>query len=78
MSTAELNKKKLELIDWINRLSDENTIEFLEGLKMSKSKVDWWDELSTNQQKMIQNGLADIDNGNVISSAQFWEELKNV
>jgi hypothetical protein len=78
MSTAELNKKKLELIAWINRLSDENTIEFLEGLKMSKSKVDWWDELSTNQQKMIQNGLADFDNGNVISSAQFWEELKNV
>lgn len=49
MSTAELNKKKLELIAWINRLSDENTIEFLEGLKMSKSKVDWWDGLSTNQ-----------------------------
>ena len=78
MSTAELNKKKLELIAWINRLSDENTIEFLEGLKMSKSKVDWWDELSINQQKMIQSGLADIVNGNVISSAQFWEELKNV
>lgn len=78
MSTAELNKKKLELIAWINRLSDENTIEFLEGLKMSKSKVDWWDELSTNQQKMIQTGLADIDKGNVISSAQFWKELRSI
>ncbi len=78
MSTAELNKKKLELIAWINRLSDENTIEFLECLKMSKSKVDWWDELSINQQKMIQTGLADVDNGNVISSAQFWEELRSI
>jgi hypothetical protein len=77
MSTAELNKKKLDLIAWINRLSDENIIEFLDGLKKSKSKNDWWEELSVNQQKMLQNGLDDIENGNVISSTQFWKELKN-
>jgi hypothetical protein len=77
MSTAELNQKKLDLIAWINRLSDENVIEFLDGLKRSKSKEDWWDELSENQQKMLQNGIEDIDTGNVISSAQFWKELKN-
>jgi len=77
MSTAELNKKKLDLIAWINRLSDENIIEFLDGLKKSKSKNDWWEELSENQQKMLQNGLDDIENGNVISSTQFWKELKN-
>lgn len=77
MSTAELNKKKLDLIAWINRLSDENIIEFLDGLKKSKSKNDWLDELSENQQKMLQNGIDDIENGNVISSTQFWKELKN-
>jgi hypothetical protein len=77
MSTAELNKKKLDLIAWINRLSDENIIEFLDGLKKSKTKNDWWDELSENQQKMLQNGIDDIENGNVISSTQFWKELKN-
>ena len=77
MSTAELNQKKLDLIAWINRLSDENVIEFLDGLKRSKSKEDWWYELSENQQKMLQNGIEDIDTGNVISSAQFWKELKN-
>jgi hypothetical protein len=68
MSTAELNQTKLDLIAWINRLSDENMIEFLDGLKKSKSKDDWWDDLSENQQKMLRNG---------ISSSQFWEELKN-
>lgn len=77
MSTAELNKTKLDLIAWINRLSDENVIEFLDGLKKSKSKEDWWDELSENQQKMLQNGIDDIETGNVISSIQFWKELKN-
>jgi hypothetical protein len=30
MSTAELNKTKLDLIAWINRLSDENVIAFLD------------------------------------------------
>jgi hypothetical protein len=77
MSSAELNQKKLDLIAWINRLSDENIIEFLDGLKRSRSKDDWWDGLSENQQKILQNGIDDIENGNVISSTQFWEALKN-
>ena len=53
MQISELNKKKLDLIDWINQLSD-------------------------NEQKKIQKGMDDIKKGNVISSAQFWKELKNV
>ena len=77
MSTAELNQTKLDLIAWNNRLSDENMIEFLDGLKRSKSKQDWWDDLSENQQKMLRNGMDDIESGNVISSSQFWKELKN-
>ncbi len=77
MSTAELNKMKLDLIAWINKLSDENLIEFLDGLKRSKSNSDWWDSLSESQKKMVQNGLDDIEKGDIISSNQFWKELKN-
>jgi len=78
MQISELNKKKLDLIDWINQLSDKNTIELLNNLKSASSKDDWWDELSDNEQKKLQNGMNDIKKGNVISSAQFWKELKNV
>lgn len=77
MSTAELNKTKLDLIAWINKLSDENIIEFLDGLKSSSSNDDWWDELSISQKQLLKNGLEDIDMGNVISSSQFWKTLKN-
>ena len=77
MTTTEINKKKLDLIAWINRLSDENTIEFLDGLKQSKSKADWWDELSVDQKKIVQNGIEEIEAGHVMSSAQFWNALKN-
>ncbi len=76
MSTAELNQKKLDLIAWINKLTDENMIEFLDGLKRLKSKEDWWDELSEKQQKIIQSGIDDIKTGKVISSIQFWNEIK--
>ena len=78
MQISELNKKKLDLIDWINQLSDKNTIELLDNLKSATSKDDWWDELSDNEQKKLQKGMNDIKKGNVISSAQFWKELKNV
>lgn len=78
MSTTDLNKKKLDLIAWISQLSDKNTIEFLDNLKRATSKDDWWDELSDNEQIKLQNGMNDIKKGNVISSAQFWKELKNV
>lgn len=78
MSTTDLNKKKLDLIAWINQLSDKNTIEFLDNLKRATSKDDWWDELSDNEQIKLQNGMNGIKKGNVISSAQFWKELKNV
>ena len=78
MQISELNKKKLDLIDWINQLSDKNTIEFLDNQKSATSKDDWWDELSDNEQKKLQKGMDDIKKGNVISSAQFWKELKNV
>lgn len=77
MTTGELNKKKLDLIAWINRLSDENIIEFLDGLKKSKSKTDWWDELSESQQREIQIGVDEIKKGDTFSSTQFWNELKN-
>lgn len=77
MSTAELNQKKLDLIAWINRLSDEHVIEFLDGLKASETSADWWDGLSITQQQMIESGMKDIETGNVLSSSQFWNALKN-
>lgn len=77
MSTAELNQKKLELIAWINRLSDERLIDILDGLKRSSSNEDWWDELSISQKQQIKNGLDDIEIGDVISSSQFWKQLKD-
>jgi len=77
MSTAEVNKIKLNLISWINQLSDEYVITFLDGLKHSDSKKDWWEELSENQKKIIISGFKEADNDKTISSKDFWKSLKN-
>jgi len=69
MSTSEVNKIKVNLIAGIDQLSD--------GLKNSRSKNDWWDELSTEQQNIILSGFKDAENGKLHSSEDFWKKLKN-
>ena len=77
MSAAELNGIKLNLIAWINQLSDTDLISLLDGLRISRTKNDWWEELSDSQKKQIIAGLKDADNGNLSSSKEFWSKLKN-
>ncbi len=77
MSAAEINKIKLNLISWIYQLSDIQTITFLDGLKHSTSKGDWWEDLNAEQKEAILSGLKDAEIGNLISSNTFWKKLKD-
>jgi hypothetical protein len=77
MSVAEIKKTKLDLIAWIEQLSDVNMLTVLDGLRSSKSDNDWWDNLTENQKQHINEGLNDAENGQVVSSETFWNKLKN-
>ena len=77
MSTAELNGIKLDLIDWINKLSDTDLIQFLDGLRIIRAQKDWWEELPIAQKKQILAGLKDAEEGKVMDSKQFWNNLKD-
>jgi len=77
MSIAKLNEIKLNLIAWINQISDADLISLLEGIRSSRSKGDWWDELSAQQKRIILSGIKDAEAGNLVSSRQFWKKLKN-
>jgi hypothetical protein len=77
MSAAEINGIKLNLIAWINQLSDTELITFLDGIRVSKAKNDWWDELSDKQKKHVLAGIKDADTGKLSSSTEFWSKLKN-
>lgn len=77
MSTAELNSIKLNLIAWIDQLSDADLIGFLDGLRISRTKTDWWEGLTSYQQTEILAGLKDAQEGNVMDSTKFWKNLDN-
>ncbi|NJK98724.1 MAG: hypothetical protein HC905_30800 [Bacteroidales bacterium] len=65
---------KLELIEWLTKLDDNETIEYLKIVKDSRSiNNDWWDDLSESQKAGIERGLNDIKNGRTISH----NEVKN-
>ena len=66
MSVAEIKKTKLDLIAWIEQLSDVNMLTVLDGLRSSKSDNDWWDNLTENQKQHINEGLNDVENGRVV------------
>lgn len=68
-----LDAIKLELIEWLAKLEDNETINYLKIVKDSKtSKNDWWDDLTEEQKQGIQRGLKDIEEGRVVSH----EEVK--
>jgi hypothetical protein len=59
---------KLELIEWLTKLEDNDTIEYLKIVKDSKlNNNDWWDDLTDVQKSGIERGLNDIKNGRTIS-----------
>jgi hypothetical protein len=65
---------KLELIEWLSKLDDNETIEYLKTVKDSKSNNnDWWDDLSASQKASIERGMDDIKKGGTISH----EEVKS-
>jgi hypothetical protein len=58
---------KLELIEWLAKLEDPDTIEYLKVVKDSTSgDHDWWDDLTEDQKKGIERGLQDIADGKTV------------
>ncbi len=60
----QLDTIKLELIEWLAKLNDSETIEYLKTIKDSReSDRDWWNTLTAEQKEGINKGLKDIDSG---------------
>ncbi|BAU53293.1 MULTISPECIES: hypothetical protein [Mucilaginibacter] len=77
MSIAEIKETKSNLIAWIEQLSDSNMLTVLDSLRNSEQDGDWWDNLPEWQKQHINEGIEDEENGRVISSEEFWKNLKN-
>jgi hypothetical protein len=40
-------------------------------------EADWCDTLTPDQVRHINEGIADVDNGRVVSSEEMWKKLKD-
>jgi hypothetical protein len=59
---------KLELIQWLANLEDDETLDYLKVLKDSNdTQKDWWHDLTDEQKSGIARGLKDVDEGRVRS-----------
>jgi hypothetical protein len=63
-----IQAEKLKLIEWLVSLQDETIIERIKLLKEgSANNADWWDTISESEKMAIEEGIKDIENGNVVS-----------
>ena len=68
---------KLELIEWLTRLNDAETLNYLQVVKESRSQnQDWWNDLTEQQRLEIQRGLKDIDEGRVVSHSDVKKKYR--
>ena len=60
----DIQAEKLKLIEWLKSVSDQSIIEKLKLFKDNLSdKTDWWEALSEEEAKSIDEGLKDIEEG---------------
>jgi hypothetical protein len=68
---------KLELIEWLTKLDDDEIIEYLKVVKDSRSKnTDWWNGLTDSQKQGIERGLSDIEQGRTIPHEEVKKKYR--
>lgn len=68
---------KLELIEWLTKLNDIETLNYLKVVKESRSgNQDWWNDLTEQQRLGIQRGLKDIDEGRIVSQSDVKKKYE--
>lgn len=58
----DIQDKKIELIQWLSTLNDESIIEKIMKLRESE-KVDWWENISNEEKRSIEQGIEDATSG---------------
>ncbi len=67
---ADLQNKKIKLIQWLSTLNDQSIIEKIMRLREDE-KSDWWDEISEAEKNSIEKGIKDANEGKVKSHTEI-------
>jgi predicted transcriptional regulator len=69
-----LEARKLNLINWISSIQEEETLNEVE--KIQKKKADWWDKVSHKDKKAIEEGLDQLDRGEYLTRDRVRNKIK--
>lgn len=75
VNDMDIQAEKIRLIEWLAGLNDTKTLNEFITLK-KKKEVDWWDEISAEEQAEIEEGLAQADRGEVVPHKEVMEKYK--
>ncbi len=71
----DIQAEKLKLIEWLKNLSDQSIIEKLKLFKDNLlDKSDWWEALSDDEIKSIDEGLKDIEEGRTMPHSEVMKK----
>ena len=66
-----IQAEKIELVKMLLETDNPKIIESIKKIFKKQKSVDFWDDLSVNQQKEIENAIKEIDNGEVTDYDSF-------
>lgn len=70
-----LENRKLNLINWISSLQEEDILSEVE--KIQKEKTDSWDKISKDDKIAINEGLEQLEHGEFLTQAQVRTKIKD-
>jgi len=69
-----LENRKLNLINWISSLQEEEILNKVE--KIQKEKADWWDKVSKEDEIAINEGLEQLEQDEFLTHDQVRSKIK--
>ena len=73
--TMDIQAEKYKLIEWITSLKDISLINHLKAVREAVTN-DWWDELTQEERKGIEEGIQDIEEGRVYQHKEVMAEFR--
>ena len=71
-----LQAKKLEIVQLILNTEKPSLLKKVEDLFKKEQVTDWWDTISDEERAEIEQGLAEVDRGEVIPHEEVMAKYK--
>ncbi|MBA4743933.1 hypothetical protein [Flagellimonas halotolerans] len=66
-----IQAEKIELVKMLLNTNDPKIIQSIKRIFKKEGSTDFWDELTTEQQAEINQGISEIENGDVVDFDSF-------